>query len=117
MNSEWNRASISELSDDRLLWRASAHERPTGLAIILWNRTYVLPWCQFIYAEASAEEIRLAFTTHDVLINGSRLDLLIADVSAQKISELREPAGRLDKFTSGNGLNITGISVRKAEAQ
>jgi hypothetical protein len=70
-----------------------------------------------IYAEASAEEIRLAFTTHEVLINGSRLDLLIADVSAQKISELREPAGRLDKFTLGNGLNVTGISVRKVESQ
>jgi hypothetical protein len=86
------------------------------LAIILWNRTYVLPWCQFVHAEVSAEEIRLAFTTHDVLINGSHLDLLIADVSAQKISELREPAGRLDKFILGSGPNITGISVRKVES-
>jgi hypothetical protein len=117
MNSEWNRASISGLNDDQILWKVNAHERPTGLTIILWNRTYVLPWCQFIYAEVSTEEIRLAFTTHDVLINGSRLDLLIADLSAQKISEFREPAGRLDKFTLGSGPNITGVSVRKVESQ
>jgi hypothetical protein len=60
MNSEWNRASISESSDDRLLWKVNAHERPAGLAIILSMRTYILPWCQFIYAEVRAEEIRLA---------------------------------------------------------
>jgi hypothetical protein len=115
MNSEWNLTSIGESSDDRLLCKVEAHERPAGLSIVLSNRIYILPWCQFIYAEGSADEIRIAFTTHDVLISGSHLDLLIADLSAQKISQLREP-GRLDKFGFNNGVIITSISVRKVES-
>jgi hypothetical protein len=74
-----------------------------------------LPWCQIIYAEGRAEEIRLAFTTHNVVINGSRLDLLVPDLSAQQISQLRTP-GRADNFLLDNGPIISRISVRKVES-
>jgi hypothetical protein len=113
MNSEWNRASGS--NDDRKLWKVNTHERPAGLAIFLSSQTYILPWCQFIYAEGRAEEVRLAFTTHDVVINGSRLDLLVPDLSAQKLSQLRTP-GRADNFLIDNGPIISSISVRKVES-
>ena len=115
MNSEWNLTSIGESSDDRAPWKVETQERPSGLSIVLSNRIYILPWCQFIYAEGSADEVRIAFTTHDVLINGSHLDLLIDDLCAQKISQLRKP-GRLDKFGFNGGVIITGISVRKVES-
>jgi hypothetical protein len=114
MNSEWNRASSS--NDDQKLWKINSHERPAGLAIFLPSQTYILPWCQFIYAEGRSEEVRLAFTTHDVVINGSRLDLLVPDLSAQRISQLRVP-GRADNFLLDSGPIISGISVRNVESQ
>jgi hypothetical protein len=40
------------------------------------ERSYVLPWSQFLYAEGGDDEVRLAFTTHDVLVNGSQLGSL-----------------------------------------
>ena len=47
--------------------------------------------------EGGEDEVRLAFTTHDVVVNGSHLDSLLADLSTQKVSLLREPA-RAERF-------------------
>jgi hypothetical protein len=56
------------LTDNRQPWETGAPERPAGLEIVLLKRTFVLPWNQFLYAEGGDDEIRVAFTTHDVLI-------------------------------------------------
>jgi hypothetical protein len=62
---------MTAVSTDRYEgWKVSAHERPACLVVILLKRTYVLPWSQFLYAEGGDDEVRLAFTTHDVLVNG-----------------------------------------------
>jgi hypothetical protein len=95
-------------------WIVTTDERPSGLEVILLKRTYVLPWNQFLYAEGGEDEIRLAFTTHDVVVNGSHLDSLLADLCAQRVSLLREPA-RAERFRHGSGPQITGVSVRKVE--
>jgi hypothetical protein len=93
---------------------AGTDERASALEVILLKRTYVLPWTQFLYAEGSQDEVRLAFTTHDVVVNGSHLDSLLADLSAQRVSLLREPV-RADRFRHESGPVITSVSVRKVE--
>ena len=62
---------------------------------MLLKRTYVLLWNQFLYAEGGEDEARLAFTTHDVVVNGSHLDSLLADLSTQKVSLLRDQSGEV----------------------
>jgi hypothetical protein len=84
------------------------------LEIVLLKRTFVLPWSQFLFAEGGNDEIRLAFSTHDIIVNGSRLGMLLEDLSAQKLSRLQEPA-RPERFASTTGLQITSISVQKVE--
>ena len=104
--------AVSTENYDR--WKVVAHEGPGVLVVILLKRTYVLPWSQFLYAEGADDEVRLAFTTHDVVVNGSHLDSLLADLSGQRVSLLREPA-RAERFRHESGPQITGVSVRKVE--
>ncbi len=92
----------------------SSNTGSANLEIILLKRTFVLPWSQFLFAEGGSNEIRLAFSTHDVFVTGSRLGMLIEDLSAQKLSRLQEPA-RPERFASVAGPQITSISVTNVE--
>ena len=89
-------------------------KRPSGLEVIQLKRTDMLSWNQFHYAEGGEDEVRLAFATHDVVVNGSHLDLLLSDLSGQRLRLLREPA-RAEKFRHESGPLITGVSGRKVE--
>jgi hypothetical protein len=73
-----------------------------------------LPWSQFLFAEGDADEIRMAFSTHDVVITGGKLDTLLSDITAQRVSLLKEPV-RAEFFAKFSGLQITEIFVKKAE--
>jgi hypothetical protein len=90
-------------------------ERPAGLEILLLKRSYVLPWSQFLFGEGGDDEIRLAFTTHDVLMKGSHLSGLLADFAAQRIARLRQPT-RGDRFATA-GVCIRELSVVKFESR
>jgi hypothetical protein len=105
---------IGALNDNPRAWKTTTDDRPAGMEIILLNRTFVLPWNQFIYAEGSNDEVRIAFATHDIVVIGSCLGSLLTDLSAQRVSQLREPV-RADRFASDPGPRITSISVRKVE--
>src|SRR5262245_7041306 len=106
---------MTSVSTDRYEgWKGTAHEGGACLVVILLKRTYVLPWSQFLYAEGGDDQVRLAFTTHDVLVNGSQLGSLLADLSGRRVSLLREPV-RAEKFRHEGGTQITGVSVRKVE--
>ena len=85
-----------------------------NLEIILLKRTFVLPWSQFLFAEGGNDEIRLAFSTHDVIVTGSRLDSLLQDLSCQRLTRLQE-SSRPHRFSSATGPQITSISVQKVE--
>src|SRR5206468_8502720 len=93
-------------SDNPKTWIAATDERPSALEVILLKRAYVLPWTQFLYAEGGEDEVRLAFATHDVIVNGSHLGSLLADLSSQRLRLLREPA-RAEKFLHESGPLIT----------
>ena len=86
----------------------------SNLEVVLLKRTFVLPWSLFLFAEGGNEEIRLAFSTHDVVVTGSRLTLLLEDLSARRLSRLQEP-GRADRFSPTVGLQITSISVQEVD--
>ena len=60
----------------------------SNLEVVLLKKTFVLPWSQFLFAEGGNEEIRLAFSTHDVVVTGSRLEKLLEDLSARRLSRL-----------------------------
>jgi hypothetical protein len=85
-----------------------------GLQVILLKRTYVFPWSQLLYAEGTGEEVRVAFTTHDVIIKGHRLSLLLEDLAGQRVIQLREPS-RSEKFASTVGPRIVEVAVRKPD--
>ena len=85
-----------------------------GLQIDLIKRTYVFPWSQFIFAEGDADEIRVTFSTHDVVISGVKLDTLLTEITNQRVILLKEPV-RAESFTSFTEPQITRISIKKAE--
>jgi hypothetical protein len=64
------------------------------------------------FAEGSDDEVQIAFTTHDVLVKGEGLHLLLADLAAQSVSHLKE-AIRADRFQHGIRSFIREISVTK----
>jgi len=89
---------------------------PLGLEIILLQRTFVFPWSQFLYAEGGNDEVRPAFSTHDILIKGSGLHPLLADLAVHGIARLQEPV-RADRFLNESGPSIREISVQKIEQE
>ncbi len=93
---------------------ASSDSGNSHLEIILLERTFVLPWSQFLFAVGGNDEIRLAFSTHDVVVTGRRLELILRDLSAQRLIRLQEPL-RSERFGSISGPQINSISVQKME--
>jgi hypothetical protein len=86
-------------ADSRKSWIVNLEERPAALEITLLKRTYVLPWGQFLYAEGGNDEVRAVFAVHDVIIRGSGLDELLADMATQRIAVIHEPS-RTDRFSN-----------------
>ena len=93
--------------------KAIGSERQTGLEILL-KRTYVFPWGQFLYAEGGDDEIRSVFTTHDVIVRGTALTGLLAELAGQRIVRLQEPA-RTDRFEELSGPIVRQLIVERVE--
>ncbi len=102
------------MADERP-WSLDTSSRARGLQVILLKRIYSLPWSQFLYAEGTGEEVRAAFSTHDLLIKGCGLGALLADFAAQEVAILREPA-RTDRFAASDGPRVSEVQVRSIEA-
>jgi hypothetical protein len=106
-----NAASV----DSKKPWVISPNEISMALEIVLLKRTVVLSWSQFIYAEGGDDEVRIAFASHDVVVKGAGLAPLLADVSAQRVTAIREPA-RSDPFPGTAARFIREISVQRVES-
>jgi hypothetical protein len=96
-------------------WRVGKERGQSALEVVLLDRTYLLPWSQFIYAEGGDDEVRLVFATHDVLARGTGLNSLLADVAAQRLIGLDGP-GRADRFGSTTIRGIRELSVQKVDS-
>ena len=47
------------------------------LEVVLAKQTLILSWNQFVYAEGSDDEVRIAFASHDVIVRGAGLSMLL----------------------------------------
>jgi hypothetical protein len=102
-------------ADNERPWRTGREAKQNSLELVLIDRTYVLPWTQFLYAEGGEDEARLVFATHDVVVRGAGLHVLLADVAAHRLVGLNEPL-RAERFTAKMGMSIRELVVTKVES-
>jgi len=95
-------------------WVVAGDGRAVALEVVLLKQTWVLPWSQLLYAEGGADEVRLAFATHDVVITGGGLEELLSALAGQRLASIREPA-RADRFSGASGRFIREIVVRSVD--
>ncbi len=55
------------------------------------------------------------FATHDVVVRGAGLQVLLTDVAAHRLVGLNEPP-RAERFTSRTGMCVRELVVTKAES-
>jgi len=95
--------------------RSSETVRNTaGLEVVLAKDTFVLPWSHFLFAKGGSDEVYLAFSTHNIVVTGVRLDRLLSLVNSQQVSHLTAPT-RADGFGRSPEYQITGITVEKCD--
>jgi hypothetical protein len=80
---------------------------------ILLERTFVLPWSQFLSTEGG-NKIRPASSMYDAIIAGSRLESLLNHLSVQTLTRLQESA-RPVRFSSVADLQIKSVTVQRME--
>ena len=81
-----------------------------SLLVQLRQRSYVLPWSLFLFAEGTDGEVRAVFHTHVVEVAGSGLTSLLSDIAEQAVQLVVEP-DRTTKFSARPGPQITTLSV------
>ena len=92
-------------------WQVSEKGQPIrSLLVQLRQRTYVLPWSLFLFAEGTEAEVRLVFHTHVILVQGVGLTSLLADLAEQHVKQLVEP-DRTAKFQQVRGPHLLALSV------
>lgn len=105
-----NAASV----DSKRPWIISQNAIPPAVEIVLLKRTVVLSWSQFVFAEGGDDEVRIAFASHDVIVRGTGLSALLADVSAQRVTSICEPT-RSDRFSGTAERMIREVEVRRID--
>ncbi len=103
---------MASASDSRTGWSVAENGRATALVVRLRQKSYVLPWSMFLYAEGTDAEVRAVFHTHEVLVQGAGLTSLLRDVAGQMVNELAEPE-RTAKFTAVAGPHLTAVTVNQ----
>ena len=101
-------------SAGKVPWVISATDPPPALEIALFRQTLILSWNQFVYAEGSSDELRIAFASHDVVVKGAGLDALLAAIASHRVASIRESV-RSEGFTGPVARFIREIVVRKIE--
>jgi hypothetical protein len=97
---------------DQRAWRVVGGQSVPALEVLLLDRTYVLPWSQFMYAEGGDDHVHLVFATHDVVARGRGLSLLLTDAAAQRLACLAAPP-RAARFGNSTAVCVREVSVQK----
>ena len=61
-----------------------------ALEVVLAKQTLVLAWNQFVYAEGSDGEVRIAFASHDVIVRGAGLSPLLRAIPGHHVASIRD---------------------------
>ncbi len=101
---------MATASDSRTGWQVAENGQAAALVVQLRQKSYVLPWSLFLYAEGTDAEVKARFHTHEVVVQGAGLTSLLRDMAGQLVSELLEP-DRTAKFTPVAGPHLTAVSV------
>ena len=107
---------MSMASADSGSWTIYPAEPPATLEVVQAKQRLVLAWSQFVYAEGGADQVRIAFASHDVVVKGAGLDPLMHAIAARQVASIRENT-RAEHFSAGGGRSIREISIRKIEAE
>ena len=107
---------MNVVSAGNVPWVISAGDPVATLEIVLQKQTVVLSWHQFVYAEGDSEQVRMAFASHDVVINGAGLDPLLPAIGAHRVVSLRESV-RSERFSAQAARFVNEIIVRKVEGE
>jgi hypothetical protein len=86
------------------------------LEVILPKETLILSWNQFVYAEGSDDEVRIAFASHDVIVRGTGLLPLLRAIPDHRITSIRE-VPRSELFVAPEMRIIREIQIRRVEAE
>ena len=101
---------------DKSLWIIRTDSMPPTLEVILPKETLILSWNQFVYAEGSDDEVRIAFASHDVVVRGAGLSSLLPAIADHRVASIRDVA-RNERFSPPDTRFIREIEVRRVEAE
>ena len=98
------------------MYVTSADSAAPALEIITPRQTVVLAWSQFVFAEGSDDEIRIAFASHDVIVRGAGLLPLLQAITTQQAVSIRQSARHETFPAQATGRFIREIEVRRIDA-
>lgn len=101
---------------DKYNWVIDREGRPPALRISLLQKWYVFPWNHFIYASGDGDEVKAAFTTHDVIFKGVGLWRLLDHIQNQSVVSV-EVALRSEKFDPQNESIVYEITIESIDGK
>jgi hypothetical protein len=107
---------VNVVSGDNFPWVVSSDHPTATLEILLQTQTVILSWHQFVCAEGDNEQLRIAFASHDLVINGAGLSPLLPAIASHRLVSLRESL-RSERFSGQAGRFIHEIVVRRIESE
>jgi hypothetical protein len=105
---------VNVASAGKLPWIISVSEQPPALELLLLHHTLILSWNQFVYAEGGSDELRISFASHDVIVKGAGLDVLLAPIACHRVASIRESV-RSERFPGQAARFIREIIIRKID--
>jgi hypothetical protein len=100
--------------DEEEKWLVDREGWVPGLRVSINQKWYVFPWSHFLYAEGDGDEVKAAFTTHDVTFKGEGLWPLLDYIQNQRLVQI-ETALRADRFESNGGSAVYDIIVKSVD--
>jgi hypothetical protein len=107
--------SMARMSASDLVGYQRRRSATSAVEIVL-RQTMIISWNQFVYAEGGADEVRIAFASHDAAVKGSGLGPLLRATAANRVSLIRE-SERSQRFPDPAGRFVREIVVRRIEAE
>ena len=108
--------NVASVDKNKAPWVISTADQPPALEIVLLRQTVIISWNQFVYAEGGADEVRIAFASHDVAVKGAGLAPLLRAIAANRVVLIRE-SDRAERFPDPAERFVREIVLRKIDAE